>query len=265
MIDQDRGWQSLTAFGVRPGEWFVGLHVREQGWKDNGSRAEEFRNADIKDYIPAIQAVTDAGGWVVRMGDATMKPLPPMPRVIDYVHSSAKSDWMDIFLCAASRFFIATSSGPYTVAMAFGTPVVATNFLPTCCAYYMTSQDIFIPRLCKLKQTGDWVNFSELFSPRFGTAAVQSIYDDENIEAVSNTQQDIKDVVGEMLDRCSGSLRYTEEDESLQSAFWKVGAACGRQYGPEHTVIHARMGRNFLKTHSGLLPSQRDVHAGVQC
>ncbi|MDP6651393.1 MAG: TIGR04372 family glycosyltransferase [Gammaproteobacteria bacterium] len=65
--------------------------------------------------IPIPKAITDAGGWVMRMGDSTMKPLPTMPQVIDYANSDMKSDWMDVFLCAQCRFVIGTSSGLFTL------------------------------------------------------------------------------------------------------------------------------------------------------
>jgi putative glycosyltransferase (TIGR04372 family) len=63
------------------------------------------------DYIKAIKAVTKAGGWVFRMGDPSMTPLPKMPQVIDYAHNEIRCDWMDIFLGATFKFLIGTGSG----------------------------------------------------------------------------------------------------------------------------------------------------------
>ena len=37
---------------------------------------ENFRNADIGNYLGAIKEITQRGGWVVRMGDPTMTKLP---------------------------------------------------------------------------------------------------------------------------------------------------------------------------------------------
>lgn len=262
--DYQRGWQTLKSFGIKQDDWFACLHVRERGFKDNNSPADDFRNANIDTYTLAIKTITDAGGWVIRMGDPTMKPLPPMPRVIDYAHSGVKSDWMDVFLCAQCRFFIGTSSGLFIFAMTFGSPIVATNFLPTCCAYYLTSKDLFISRICRFKESNRYLNFSELFSPLLGTAALQSIYDFKSIEIEENTEEEIRDLVEEMLERCNGHLPYNKDDEELQSRFKKVTSECGKNYGPENAFINARIGRSFLRQYTALLQSPAKVESTIE-
>ena len=66
--------------GIPLSDWFVALHVREDGDLD-------YRNSSIGNYPDAIRVITRAGGWVVRLGDASMTPMPDMERVIDYAHS----------------------------------------------------------------------------------------------------------------------------------------------------------------------------------
>ncbi|OGX37439.1 MAG: hypothetical protein A3C36_01110 [Omnitrophica WOR_2 bacterium RIFCSPHIGHO2_02_FULL_52_10] len=251
--DYELGWECLKSFGIGRGDWFVCLHVRESGWRGDNTAVEDFRNADIDTYQSAIEEITKAGGWVVRMGNTGMKPLPKAPRVIDYANCSLKSDAMDIFLCAQCRFFIGTSSGLYTLAMAFGVPVVMTNLLPACAMYYLTSKDLFIPRLCKLKGSQGYLDFKELLSPPIGTAITQSIYDARNIGVIANEADDIKAVVSEMLERSSGNITYGQEDERLQKVLRDMTLDCGHQYGEENIIINARMGRHFLRKHAGLL------------
>lgn len=262
--DYGRGWQCLKTFGVQKNDWFVCLHARESGFKNSKLTVEDYRNADINSYITAIKAITDAGGWVVRMGDSSMKPLPELPHVIDYAHSDEKSDWMDVFLCAQCRFFIGTSSGLYTFAMSYGTPVVLTNLLPTCGAYYLTSNDLFIPRICRFKAKERFLNFNESFSPQMGTAAIQYIYDHKDIEIIENSEEEIKDLVEEMLDRCDGKLTDSEEDDQLQSHFKSVTLDCGKLYGPENAVVNARIGRTFLRKYAELLPSRGSVETALE-
>lgn len=257
LSDQDyqRGWQYLKSFGMRQGDWVVCLHVRERGWKDNNSSSQNLRNADINTYISAIKAVTDAGGWVVRMGDPSMNPLPQMPQVIDYAHSHAKSDWMDVFLCAQCRFFIGTSSGLFNFAMGFGKPIVMTNLLPAYSAYFLTSNDLFIPRICWSKEKHRFLSFAELISPPVGTAAVQCNYDHQNIKIIENSEEEIKDIVEEMLERCNGRLTYSEEEEELQEWFKSMTLDCGKGYGEENAAVNARIGRSFLRKYEALLSS----------
>lgn len=259
--DYERGWQTLKSLGLQQGDWFVCLHVRERGWKDNNSPAEDFRNADIDTYQLAIKTITDAGGWVIRMGDPSMKPLPKMSRVLDYAHSNVKSDWMDVFLCAQCRFFIGTSSGLFIFATAFGTPVVLTNLLPTCGAYYLTSKDLFISRNCRSKEKDRLLSFAELFSPSMGTAAVQCIYDHKNVGVIENSEEEIKDLIEEMMEKCRGHGEYSAENEELQQRFKSMTLECGKSFGEENAVVNARMGRAFLRKHAALLSSPAKIES----
>lgn len=253
--DYERGWNCLRSLGLPKEAWFVTLHVREPGWRDGGSWQENFRNANILTYLPAIKAVTEAGGWVVRIGDPGMTKLPAMPRVIDYAHSQAKSDWMDIFLCAQCRFMMGTSSGMCTIACAFGVPLVMTNLLPGYGVYHFTSQDLLIPRLCFSKDKEKYLNFSELISPPVGTATAQSHFDDQNVQIIENKPEEIKDVTEEMLARCHGTLKYSQEEEILQKEFKEITASCGKVYGDVNLVSHVRIGKEFLYAHAELLSS----------
>ena len=261
--DYERGWSYLKSVGLRQNDWFVCLHVRESGWRGNDSVEEDYRNADIRTYYPAIKSITGAGGWVVRMGDRGMRPLPEMPKVIDYALSNEKSDRMDIFLSSQCRFFIGTSSGLYTFAMAFGVPVVMTNLLPTCAVYYFSSKDLFLPRLCRNGNEGRYLSFTELLSPPLATAVVKSSFDQKDIEIMSNTEEELKDVVEEMLERCEGRLEYGQSDDELQKGFQAAAKECGNLYDAENAVVHARLGRNFLRKHAALLNSGEKVEAAA--
>ncbi len=252
--DHERGWKCLQSLGIPKGAWFVGLHVRESGWNDKGCPAADYRNADIEIYLSAIKSITDAGGWVIRMGDRGMKPLPTMPQVIDYAHSDVKSDWMDVFLCAQCRFCIATSSGLFTLSSAFGVPIVATNFLPTYAIYCLSKRDLFLPKMCWSKDKNRILNFKELFLPPVGIASLQNSYDLLDLKIMENTSEELKELVEEMLARFGGNLKYTQEDEYLQDQFRSMTADCGRHYAEKDVVVNARIGRDFLRKHAMLLP-----------
>jgi putative glycosyltransferase (TIGR04372 family) len=96
--------------GIPKNSWFVCLHVRGSGFRGDPGRGE-YRNPNISNYIPAIKKITSKGGFVVRMGDDTMKPLPRMKNVIDYPFTEYKSEFMDLCLIQNCRFFIGGQSG----------------------------------------------------------------------------------------------------------------------------------------------------------
>lgn len=249
--DEARGGRCLRSLGVPEGAWFVSLHVREPGWRDLNFE-ENPRNADVSAYFQAIKGITAAGGWVIRLGDPiSMTPLPAMDNVIDYAHSKFKSDWMDIFLCSQCRFLIGTASGVYTVSLAFGVPSVLTNFMAPYNMFALTSQDIFLPKLCVYKDKKRKLTFKELVSPPVGVASHK--YDDLGIEAIENTPEEIKGAVEEMMARLDGTLEYTKEDEYLQNEFKSVVKNCAELYGDKDITVYARIGRDFLRKHAFLL------------
>jgi putative glycosyltransferase (TIGR04372 family) len=112
--------------GIPKNSWFVSLHVRENGFHGDAGR-REFRNSNILNYIPAISEITSRGGWVVRLGDNTMKPLPRMENVIDYPFTKYKSDFMDLCLIQNCRFYIGGQSGLCGVAELFDKNILLIN------------------------------------------------------------------------------------------------------------------------------------------
>jgi putative glycosyltransferase (TIGR04372 family) len=238
--DRLRGTAGLREMGVPEGAWYVTLHVRSPSFNDqNTDNHNAMRNADIATYFPAIRKVTEAGGWVLRMGDADMPPLPPMEGVIDYAVGPFKSPWMDIFLCASSAFFMATQSGLVCVAQVFGVPSVVTNVLPTA-IYTYGDDDLLIPRKLVSTRDGRQLSFREAFRPPYVNKEVKHVFDTLGVTALAHTAEEISDVTGEMIDRHFGRAVYSATDESLQRRFRRAVDYHGfGQMG--------RVGRAFLR------------------
>ena len=253
--DYERGWNCLKSLGIPEGAWFVCLHVRGPGWRDEGSSSQNFRNCDIETYFSAIKTIVEAGGWVVRIGDPiSMTPLPPMENVIDYAHSDAKSDWMDVFCCAQCRFIVGTPSGMWPISSAFGVPLVMTNLLPTILTFTFFSQDIFIPKLCWSIKENRYQSFRELLTLPQSLASSQFSYDRLGLRVEENTAEDINEVVKEMLARLDNkSFEYTEENELLQDRFRSLTAGCGTLHGHKDVGVYAQIGNDFLSKNEHLL------------
>lgn len=111
-------------FGLPEGAWFVCVHVREGGYSGD---FQNHRNSKIDNYLEAFEFITSQGGWIFRMGDSSMKKIPPLDQVIDYANSDKRTALLDIFLIANCKFFIGTSSGILDTAMLFGKPILLTN------------------------------------------------------------------------------------------------------------------------------------------
>ncbi len=242
-----RGRRTLAALGMPEDAWFVSLHVREAGYHLEAAPWDHnaLRNARIEDYFPAIEAVTARGGWVVRIGDASMSPLPPMERVIDYVHSGVRADWMDVFLCAGCRFLVGTTSGPYAVAFVFGVPVVGTNWFPLGYWPYST-RDIFVHKLLRRKGDGRFLDIRRSVRPPLAGMHWPSYFEANGLEVVDNSADDITDAVVEMLDRFDGAVEYSAGDQRMQQEFKAM--ADFADFG-----VNARVAAGFLRRHRFLI------------
>lgn len=242
----ERGWDCLEQLGVPRRAWFVCIHARESGYFNQYNDSfDSQRNVDINTYLLAVKTIVEAGGWVIRMGDPTMKPLPPMDHVIDYVHSEVRSDWMDIFCCAECRFFLGTNSGLHIVSFDFGVPCALTNYIPFA-TLPISGKHIYIPKLYWSTTEERYLTFKEALTPPLDFTDNNNVFKLFNIKIVDNTPEEINDLVLEMLDRLNGSIKYSEEDENLQEEFFKLL--------PYKKRIGGKMGRAFLRKYARLLP-----------
>jgi putative glycosyltransferase (TIGR04372 family) len=244
-----RGEICLRQMGIPVGAWYVCLHVRELGYYTESvetTNTGAFRNADILTYEKAIKQIVSRGGWVFRMGDSSMRKLPPMDHVIDYIHTPYKSDWMDVFLCASCKFFFGTTSGLMNVPSVFGVPCALTNWsvlhsLP-CFAH-----DIFIPKIPWNSNENRHYTFIETLTPPIVSMTDQRLRA-SGYRAIDSTPEEIEELAVEMLDRMDGSIVYSAEDEALMARARKLFNS------PNSTRSLCRMGCAFLRRYSNLLP-----------
>ena len=200
-----RGWELLEKAGVPRGTWFVVLHVRDIRWRGTTAGLQAIRNADTASYLPAIDEITRRGGFVIRMGDADAPPLPPLAKVIDYGRSDMRSDWMDIFLLARSRFVLGSASGPIFVPPLYGVPCVLTNWWPPGMRPWHAS-DIYIPKLPKRAADGAYLTLSEtLREPVSYCHSLRHLAKHEGVTVEDNKPDIIRGAVAEILSRLDGN------------------------------------------------------------
>jgi len=243
--DKEKGQNCLEELGVPKGAWFIALHVREGGYLQH-LNYHSYRDADVKTYLTACDEVIQRGGWAIRLGDSSMKPLPTMDRVVDYAHSTFKSDWMDIFLLTQCRFILGTTSGPIAVSAIFGKPCVLTNFTPMGHGAFQYG-DLWIPKLYYLNKEERMLSIKECMSKKYRGISRSENFKNAGITLIDNTNDEIRGVTIEMLNRYDGKTDYTEEDEILQENFM---TELRREPLFE---TEARIGKDFLKKYKFLL------------
>jgi putative glycosyltransferase (TIGR04372 family) len=241
-----RGWALLQAAGVPRGAWFVALHVRDIAWKGLTAGMQAIRNADPAAYLPAITDITRRGGFVVRMGDPDAPPLPPLANVIDYCRSDMRSDWMDIFLMARSRFMLGSASGPIFVPPLYGVPAVLTNWWPPAMRPWHAS-DIFLPKLPRRLADGRYLTLTEtLREPLAYCHSPRYLATHEGVHVEDNDPELIRGAVAEMLLRLDGNAGHDADVAELRARADRIYQAHGH-FGM------ARLGTDFLRRHGDLI------------
>lgn len=237
---EERGHLALVTVGIPRDAWFVALHVREPASKQYHADLHNVLNGNIADYLPAISEITDRGGWVIRLGDPNMKPLPDLPNVLDYCHCSIRSDWMDVFLLARCRFFLGTSSGPAYVPVIYQVPTVLTNWWPPAQRPW-DDQAIFIPKLYRYVKNGTALSLSRALSEPFGYCnSIDLLKHNSGVTVDDNSPDDIRDAVIEMIERLEGTATYSADDIRLRESATRIFEA-NSAHG------FGQLGRDFLR------------------
>lgn len=214
--DTQRGRDVLAALGVPVDAWYVGLHVREGSYYgETAGGMSTHRNAPIEDYLPAIQAITDRGGYVIRLGDSSMRPLPEMPGVVDYARSAQKSPQADVFFCATCRFIIGTTSGLTTAALSFGTPMLLVNCISNDWQLWTAETDFIVKPVWDFRERRA-LSLAETFAqPVQGYLINTHVMRRHGFEALPNTPEDILNAVVYKLDRVTGAYDSGAADKDV--------------------------------------------------
>lgn len=244
--DTERGQAALRQLGIPEGAWFVCLHVREPGFHHKWHKSHPgTRNADIQTYLAAARAIVARGGYVIRVGDKSMTPLAREEGIVDYAQSELKSEFLDIFLCAACKFFIGTNSGLGLVPPIYGVPCAMTNWSPIGLPQWYP-KDMYIPKLLYSERLNRNLTFEEMLFSEAGWGQFEKHLAKSGLRAVDNTEEELTELVLEMLERENGNEAITEEDRQLKGNFDDLVVRSGSYVG-------AQIGAGFLKRHHELL------------
>jgi putative glycosyltransferase (TIGR04372 family) len=244
---------------VFPQTPFVCFHARDPAFyrarPQYQNRYHEHRNSDIESQVPAIELLTQGGYVAFRMGAAVEKPLCRCaPNIIDYP-TTARTEFLDIFLCAHCRFYLGDPDGLASVAMSFRRPVAFVNFPALEYAWTWSRDHLFLPKMLWLPDERRFLTFPEIIASGVGRFMRTELFEREGIELISNTPEDITELAVEMDERLSGRWQANEKDEALQRRFWEMFTASSTRFTSLHRggPIRARIGAAFLRRHQELL------------
>nr|WP_240535842.1 TIGR04372 family glycosyltransferase [Bradyrhizobium sp. STM 3809] len=203
----ESGAARLRTAGVTA-DWFVAMHIREGGYHGDGpGTTRQHRSANVGDYLDAIAAITARGGAVIRLGDRSMTPLRGIPGVFDYAHSDIKSAEMDLYLCAAARLFVGTTSGLTTAVQALGTPMLLVNCISNDCQFWHERTD-FTVRPVYDRRARRYLSLRETYRQPLQALLIDTaVLARHGLEIHANTAQDIAEAVRYKLDCLDGTGR----------------------------------------------------------
>ena len=240
--------------GIPPGSPIVCFHswdlsyakVREPG-ADYWEHAN--RVSDIDTFIPAIKELVARGYYAIRMGKVVNKPFMfKHPQVIDYGMSSWKSEFADLYLISRCHFYLGTSCGLDAVASFFRKEWVIVNLYSINIAHAWSPKYLYIFKKLWLMKEKRFLTFKQIIDSKIGYSINPKFYKNAGIEVISNTSEEIFDVIIEKEERMRGTWQTNDEYEELQRRYWSL-------FKPDHLnkVFKTRLGSKFLLQNKHLL------------
>jgi putative glycosyltransferase (TIGR04372 family) len=251
--EESMGRKELQKLGISDGSPFICFLSRDSAYLDKVLPKDkwdyhDYRDSDIKSFIPAVEKLTEKGYSAVRMGAVVKEPLDVKnPKIIDYA-VRARTDFMDIYLGAKCHFYLGDSCGFHAIPMIFRRPLAIVNMIPVAFAPTWGSKYLFIPKKLWMKTDNRFLTFREILGSRIGIIYYTDEYNKMGIEVVDNTPEEITSLAVEMDQRLKGDWRGSEEDEELQKRFWSFFRPSER-----NGVFYSRIGAEFLRQNKDLL------------
>lgn len=257
--ERRRALAALETLGLPRDAQFVCVHAREAGFKAwaQPDGHNTFRDVDIATYLPAIAYLVEEGFWVVRMGEPTVKPLPPMARVIDYARSPLKSDWLDVVLMAECEFLVGCNSGFSQLAHLFNKKALWTNSIALETAPW-DDLVLWMPKLIFSRAEGRHLTYPEIVERGYGSFQLTQQYEAAHLELHDNSPEDILEATKELHHWVRGTLVLTEEDRRRQQAFLQMFPPRYIGYGTRSNVC-----ASFIRRHLEWMPPLTEAEAGA--
>lgn len=252
--EERRGREALRAMGIQEGVPFMCIHARDSSYLEAVSperdwKYHDYRDSSIHNYVPAAEELVRRGHVAVRVGAIVKEMLAVTnPGIVDYATNGCRSDFLDIYLGAKCRFFLCSATGVSEIPRIFRRPIAFVNFIPLEDMHTWGPDDLLIPKKLWLKRERRFLAFPEIFALGFSRFFHGEQYEQNGIEVVENTPEEILDLAVEMDERLKGTWKATDEDEKLQQRFWP----CFKS-SELHGDIVSRVGAEFLRQNRELL------------
>lgn len=255
--EKAKGHEILRQMGIEPGEPFVCFHARDDAYfnalgtisaETLSLYSQECRDCSTYNYLPAAEHLASQGLYALRMGSVVAEniDLPKHSKVINYAQEF-QSDFADVYLLANCKFLLACNSGPYSVSLAFGVPIILANLVPME-QIANGKNNLFAPKKVWNVNEKRFLSFREMIERGIDSWQQNWRYTEAGLEVIENTSEEILALAKEMNGRLDDTWVTTEEDESLQNQFRDLFPEGHYSYG-----FPSRIGADFLRENRALL------------
>jgi putative glycosyltransferase (TIGR04372 family) len=254
-VEEKQGKRLLSQMSVEPAASFVCFHSRDQAYLESvhhyRSRGEwsyhEYRNCDIRNFLPAVRYLASVGIYGLRMGYMVERAIEDEgDLIIDYA-SSYRSEFGDVYLPAKCKFYLGSEGGLSSMPWTFNVPVAYSNVILGHVGF--RGPDVFIVKKLWWREKKRIAKFREVLAMEADTWGSSQQFEEAGLEVLENSSDEILALTVEMNARLDGSWVTTDEDEALQARFQSI-------FPPEHRCHHdyqSPMGSEFLRQNKELL------------
>ena len=268
--EEDLGRLTLKKMGITEHDKFVCFHARDGEFTYRQRprlvsiygnwQSQPYRNAQLKNFIPVSDHLSQLGYYVLRMGHwSKAAMIHDNPMVIDYA-TRFQNDFMDAYLSAKCLFFIGTNSGMTSIPMMYRRPLALVNLVPYSELAYSGINDLFIPKKYHSQKLGRFLTLQEVLNEPLllhysnkSDVLANNLYDDMGIDIIENSSEEIDALVMELDQRLKGVYQCSYEDLRLQSLFRAIMYQHADKYPFSISWSQRAIGSGFLKAHPNFL------------
>jgi len=244
-----RGEDYLASVGIKPGQPYACLIVREVAWAPpitGPLSSGELRSRHFDDFVPAAVALIQGGVPVIKLG-APGTTNTTGTSIIDYANSEAKSEFLDIFLPSRARCVISTMSGPDAVALAARVPVLYIDIAQYSLCFAGTKLVTWVPAQLR-RDASQAMTLDEVFKSGAGRFLGKAAFDDAGITIVNCSPEQIREHALAFLDHLTSST--TVDSEELQDSYRrKFHALLSERAVAPLAPFQSRLSEVFLRDH----------------
>jgi len=234
--DNLKGKRILKKLGIPENAWYVTCHIREPGWSGETQENSQqmIRNSDPETYLEAFKFIVSKGGYVIRMGHNSLKKINNLQNVIDLTSRTKKSEFLDVFLGASSKFSIVTSSGYSAIPISFGVPILHVNQMPTSAIFQCRDKDLYMPKI--LKKNNKILSLEETFIHKHTVIVDDIATQEKGIEFINNSSKEILEATKDMYELIFANKSVEIENKYLKNKitnnFKKLNLECLTNFPP---------------------------------